>query len=78
MFLLLITLLGTSMVIGDGILAPCISVLSVVGGIKAATSTTTEVRSADTSRRTSKRVRQPPEWYKNYVAMEAELEDDVI
>ncbi|EEF49860.1 potassium transporter 5 [Ricinus communis] len=32
--LFLITILGTSMVIGDGILTPCISVLSAVGGIK--------------------------------------------
>ncbi|XP_077226973.1 potassium transporter 5-like [Tasmannia lanceolata] len=32
--LLLITILGTSMVIGDGVLTPCISVLSAVGGIK--------------------------------------------
>ncbi|OVA04325.1 potassium transporter [Macleaya cordata] len=34
--LLLITMLGTSMVIGDGILTPCISVLSAVGGIREA------------------------------------------
>ncbi|KAF3795762.1 Potassium transporter 5 [Nymphaea thermarum] len=32
--LLLITMLGTSMVIGDGVLTPCISVLSAVGGIQ--------------------------------------------
>ncbi|KAF6134027.1 hypothetical protein GIB67_038318 [Kingdonia uniflora] len=32
--LLLLTVLGTSMVIGDGILTPAISVLSAVGGIK--------------------------------------------
>ncbi|MBA0804308.1 hypothetical protein Gohar_003897, partial [Gossypium harknessii] len=48
-FLLLITMLGTSMVIGDGVLTPCISekklsiaVLSAVGGIKEATSAMTE------------------------------------
>ncbi|MCD7453383.1 hypothetical protein HAX54_020798 [Datura stramonium] len=35
-FLLFATMLGTSMVIGDGILTPCISVLSAVGGVKAA------------------------------------------
>nr|XP_016450624.1 PREDICTED: potassium transporter 5-like [Nicotiana tabacum] len=35
-FLLLATMLGTSMVIGDGVLTPCISVLSAVGGVKAA------------------------------------------
>ncbi|KAF3679933.1 putative nuclear transcription factor Y subunit B-5-like [Capsicum annuum] len=36
-FLMLIaTMLGTSMVIGDGVLTPCISVLSAVGGIKEA------------------------------------------
>ncbi|TMW87195.1 hypothetical protein EJD97_020300 [Solanum chilense] len=34
--LLIATMLGTSMVIGDGILTPCISVLSAVGGLKAA------------------------------------------
>ncbi|CAN6468158.1 unnamed protein product [Victoria cruziana] len=34
--LLLITMLGTSMVIGDGVLTPCISVLSAVGGIQQA------------------------------------------
>ncbi|KAJ6393266.1 hypothetical protein OIU77_022691 [Salix suchowensis] len=32
--LFLITILGTSMVIGDGVLTPCISVLSAVSGIK--------------------------------------------
>ncbi|XAR61298.1 hypothetical protein NMG60_11034951 [Bertholletia excelsa] len=36
LFLLFATMLGTSMVIGDGILTPCISVLSAVGGIKEA------------------------------------------
>ncbi|KAE9460570.1 hypothetical protein C3L33_07586, partial [Rhododendron williamsianum] len=41
-FLLFATMLGTSMVIGDGILTPCISVLSAVGGIKEATSSMTE------------------------------------
>ncbi|XVF21858.1 hypothetical protein REPUB_Repub12eG0125600 [Reevesia pubescens] len=35
-FLLIITMLGTSMVMGDGVLTPCISVLSAVGGIKQA------------------------------------------
>ncbi|CAI0447565.1 unnamed protein product [Linum tenue] len=34
--LLFATMLGTSMVIGDGVLTPCISVLSAVGGIKQA------------------------------------------
>lgn len=43
-FLLIITMLGTSMVIGDGILTPSISVLSAVGGIKEATSAMTEER----------------------------------
>ncbi|XP_017636963.2 potassium transporter 5-like [Gossypium arboreum] len=43
-FLLIITMLGTSMVIGDGVLTPCISVLSAVGGIKEATSAMTEDR----------------------------------
>ncbi|KAJ1435692.1 Potassium transporter [Sesbania bispinosa] len=38
LFLLLVTMLGTSMVIGDGIFTPCISVLSSVGGIKEAAS----------------------------------------
>ncbi|XP_028120942.1 potassium transporter 5-like isoform X2 [Camellia sinensis] len=33
--LFLITILGTSMVIGDGVLTPCISVLSAVSGISA-------------------------------------------
>ncbi|KAM3356127.1 hypothetical protein P3S68_022841 [Capsicum galapagoense] len=33
-FLLIATMVGTSMVIGDGVLTPCISVLSAVGGIK--------------------------------------------
>ncbi|XP_009353492.2 LOW QUALITY PROTEIN: potassium transporter 5-like [Pyrus x bretschneideri] len=32
--LFLVTIMGTSMVIGDGVLTPCISVLSAVGGIK--------------------------------------------
>ncbi|CAK8544312.1 unnamed protein product [Lathyrus sativus] len=41
-FFLIITLLGTSMVIGDGVLTPCISVLSAVGGIKEATTRITE------------------------------------
>ncbi|KAL4202679.1 hypothetical protein AMTRI_Chr02g222320 [Amborella trichopoda] len=41
--LLLMTMLGTSMVIGDGILIPCISVVSAASGIKrAATSLTDE------------------------------------
>lgn len=40
--LLLATMLGTSMVIGDGVLTPCISVLSAVGGIKEATPSITE------------------------------------
>ncbi|KAM3326320.1 hypothetical protein P3S67_001446 [Capsicum chacoense] len=36
-FLILITtMLGTSMVIGDGVLTPCISVLSAVNGLKLA------------------------------------------
>ncbi|KAL3637071.1 Potassium transporter 5 [Castilleja foliolosa] len=34
LLLFLSTILGTSMVIGDGVLTPCISVLSAVGGIK--------------------------------------------
>ncbi|KAL5060519.1 hypothetical protein RYX36_032123 [Vicia faba] len=42
LFLLFATLLGTSMVIGDGVLTPCISVLSAVGGIKEAASSITE------------------------------------
>ncbi|XP_062143728.1 potassium transporter 5-like [Alnus glutinosa] len=41
-FLLLATMLGTAMVIGDGVLTPCISVLSAVGGIKGATSSMTD------------------------------------
>ncbi|KAI3967152.1 hypothetical protein MKW92_035085 [Papaver armeniacum] len=40
--LLFITMLGTSMVIGDGILTPCISVLSAVGGIKVAATSLTD------------------------------------
>ncbi|KAL3827849.1 hypothetical protein ACJIZ3_016651 [Penstemon smallii] len=43
-FLLFATMLGTSMLIGDGVLTPCISVLSAVGGIKEATSAMTEDR----------------------------------
>ncbi|KAK1561126.1 hypothetical protein Q3G72_034771 [Acer saccharum] len=35
-------MLGTSMVIGDGVLTPCISVLSAVGGIKEAVPAMTE------------------------------------
>ncbi|GMH25988.1 hypothetical protein Nepgr_027831 [Nepenthes gracilis] len=42
--LLLLTMLATSLVIGDGILTPCISVLSAVGGIKEATPVMTEER----------------------------------
>ncbi|KAK6937414.1 Potassium transporter [Dillenia turbinata] len=41
-FLLFATILGTSMVIGDGVLTPCISVLSAVGGIREATAKMTE------------------------------------
>ncbi|XP_015898975.3 potassium transporter 5 isoform X1 [Ziziphus jujuba] len=41
-FLLFSTMLGTSMVISDGVLTPCISVLSAVGGIKQATPAMTE------------------------------------
>ncbi|KAG8371348.1 hypothetical protein BUALT_Bualt13G0078400 [Buddleja alternifolia] len=41
-FLLFATMLGTSMVIGDGVLTPCISVLSAVGGIKESASFMTE------------------------------------
>ncbi|KAI3460823.1 hypothetical protein Pfo_017486 [Paulownia fortunei] len=41
-FLLFATMLGTSMVIGDGVLTPCISVLSAVGGIKEVKSSMTE------------------------------------
>ncbi|KAJ0977696.1 hypothetical protein J5N97_013170 [Dioscorea zingiberensis] len=37
-FLLVATMLGTAMVIGDGILTPCISVLSAVSGLKQAAS----------------------------------------
>ncbi|KAL6968467.1 high affinity potassium transporter [Sarracenia purpurea var. burkii] len=40
--LLFATMLGTSMVIGDGILTPSISVLSAVGGITEATPTMTQ------------------------------------
>ncbi|CAI9300499.1 unnamed protein product [Lactuca saligna] len=40
--LLFAAMLGTSMVIGDGILTPSISVLSAVSGLKKATSTITE------------------------------------
>ncbi|EPS69169.1 hypothetical protein M569_05598, partial [Genlisea aurea] len=42
MLLLLATMLGTSMLIGDGVLTPCISVLSAVGGIKEATPNLTQ------------------------------------
>ncbi|KAG6624933.1 potassium transporter 5-like isoform X3 [Carya illinoinensis] len=41
-FLLFMTMLGTSMVLGDGILTPCISVLSAVGGVKEAASGLTD------------------------------------
>ncbi|XP_012082710.1 potassium transporter 5 [Jatropha curcas] len=41
-FLLFATMLGTSMVIGDGVLTPCISVLSAVGGVKQATTKMTD------------------------------------
>ncbi|KAG6583385.1 Potassium transporter 5, partial [Cucurbita argyrosperma subsp. sororia] len=41
--LLFATMLGTAMVIGDGVLTPCISVLSAVGGITGATPAMTEV-----------------------------------
>ncbi|GFQ05703.1 potassium transporter 5 [Phtheirospermum japonicum] len=41
-FLLFATMLGTSMVIGDGVLTPCISVLSAVGGIKQVKSSITQ------------------------------------
>ncbi|KAF7818227.1 potassium transporter 5-like [Senna tora] len=44
LFLLFATMLGTSMVIGDGVLTPCISVLSAVGGLKQATSAITDDR----------------------------------
>ncbi|RVW54593.1 Potassium transporter 20 [Vitis vinifera] len=43
-FLLFATMLGTSMVIGDGVLTPCISVLSAVGGIKEVTDSMTQDR----------------------------------
>ncbi|KAM1697205.1 hypothetical protein TB1_030650 [Malus domestica] len=43
-FLLFATMLGTSMVIGDGILTPSLSVLSAVVGIKQATSAMTDDR----------------------------------
>ncbi|XP_057545097.1 potassium transporter 5-like isoform X1 [Amaranthus tricolor] len=41
---LLVTLLSTSLVIGDGVLTPSISVLSAVGGLKAASPVFTEGR----------------------------------
>ncbi|KAK4770435.1 hypothetical protein SAY87_030967 [Trapa incisa] len=41
-FLLFVTMLATSMVIGDGIITPSISVLSAVGGIKMAASSLTD------------------------------------
>ncbi|KAL7143604.1 hypothetical protein ABFS83_08G202900 [Erythranthe nasuta] len=41
-FLLFATMLGTSMLIGDGVFTPCISVLSAVGGLKLATNAMTE------------------------------------
>ncbi|KAG6672419.1 hypothetical protein I3842_16G056600 [Carya illinoinensis] len=41
-FLLFMTMLGTSMVLGDGILTPCISVLSAMGGVKEAASGLTD------------------------------------
>ncbi|CAO2195773.1 unnamed protein product [Urochloa humidicola] len=40
--LFLVTVLATSMVIGDGVLTPCISVLSAVGGIKQKATTLTQ------------------------------------
>lgn len=40
--LLVVALLGTSMVIGDGVLTPCISVLSAVSGIKYKTTLSTD------------------------------------
>ncbi|CAN4091456.1 unnamed protein product [Withania somnifera] len=43
-FLLIATMLGTSMVIRDGVLTPCISVLSAITGLKEATSFMTENR----------------------------------
>ncbi|KAK9099469.1 hypothetical protein Syun_026514 [Stephania yunnanensis] len=42
MCLLLMTMLGTSMIIGDGILTPCISVLSSVQGIRVVKSSLTD------------------------------------
>ncbi|KAG8479091.1 hypothetical protein CXB51_028979 [Gossypium anomalum] len=42
-FLLLVTMLGTSMVIGDSIFTPSISVLSAVAGVKEVTSAPTDV-----------------------------------
>ncbi|KAJ4953381.1 hypothetical protein NE237_030213 [Protea cynaroides] len=41
-FLLFMTMLGTSLILGDVIITPCISVLSAVGGIKEATSSFTD------------------------------------
>ncbi|KAJ0979758.1 hypothetical protein J5N97_015232 [Dioscorea zingiberensis] len=41
-FLLVATMFGTAMVVGDGILTPCISVLSALGGIKMATEAITQ------------------------------------
>ncbi|XP_077229251.1 potassium transporter 5-like [Tasmannia lanceolata] len=40
--LFLLAILGTSMVIGDGVLTPCISVLSAVGGIKESATSLTQ------------------------------------
>ncbi|KAL8055728.1 hypothetical protein ABFX02_04G074400 [Erythranthe guttata] len=40
--LLFATMLGTSMLIGDGVLTPCISVLSSMGGLKLATKAMTQ------------------------------------
>ncbi|KAL5731353.1 hypothetical protein ACHQM5_004091 [Ranunculus cassubicifolius] len=40
--LLFMTMIGTCMIIGDGILTPCISVLSAVGGIKLAVTSLTD------------------------------------
>ncbi|KAM0947690.1 putative potassium transporter [Dioscorea sansibarensis] len=45
-FVLVATMLGTAMVIGDGILTPCISVLSAVSGLKQATSSLDDDRIA--------------------------------
>ncbi|XP_056689359.1 potassium transporter 5 isoform X2 [Spinacia oleracea] len=42
--LLLVTMLSTSLVIGDGVLTPSISVLSAVGGLKAASPVFTEAQ----------------------------------